>query len=185
MLINFPLLKSFQFESVSVDKQGKIIQRKTQKAEYFSEDLGNGVHLDLLALAGGKFLMGTEDEEIERLSNKFNSDWLRREKPPHEVTVKPFFMSKCPITQVQWKAIAALPKVNRYLKPNPSRFKGDNRPVENISWKDAVELCQRLSRKTTREYRLPSEAEWEYASRAGTTTPFHFGSTMITQGSLI
>jgi formylglycine-generating enzyme required for sulfatase activity len=63
---------------------------------------------------------------------------------------------------------------------DPSRFKGDNRPVEQVSWEDAVEFCDRLSQHTKREYRLPSEAEWEYACRARTTTPFHFGETIAT-----
>jgi formylglycine-generating enzyme required for sulfatase activity len=74
--------------------------------------------------------------------------------------------------------VANLPKVNRDLKPDPSKFKGDNRPVEQVSWYDAVEFVERLSRQTGRHYRLPSEAEWEYACRAGTTTPFHFGETL-------
>ncbi|MFM6495639.1 MAG: formylglycine-generating enzyme family protein, partial [Dolichospermum sp.] len=76
---------------------------------------------------------------------------------------------------------AALPQVNQELKPNPSRFKGANRPVEQVSWHDAVEFCARLSNYTKRPYRLPSEAEWEYACRAGTTTPFHFGDTITTE----
>ncbi len=87
-------------------------------------------------------------------------------------------MGKYPVTQVQWKAIASLAKVDRDLNPDPSCFKGDNRPVEQVSWHDAVEFCQRLSRETGTEYRLPSEAEWEYACRARTTTPFYFGETI-------
>ena len=73
------------------------------------------------------------------------------------------------------------PKLNRELKADPSRFKGDNRPVEQVTWFDAVEFCQRLSQYTKRNYRLPSEAEWEYACRAGTTTPFHFGETITSE----
>jgi formylglycine-generating enzyme required for sulfatase activity len=94
--------------------------------------------------------------------------------------IAPFFMGKYAVTQMQWKAIAKLPKVNRDLKPEPSSFKGNNRPVENVSWDDAIEFCDRLNRKTGNQYRLPSEAEWEYACRAGTTTPFHFGETITT-----
>jgi formylglycine-generating enzyme required for sulfatase activity len=89
-------------------------------------------------------------------------------------------MGKYPVTQAQWKIVASLPQVNRELKPDPSYFKGDNRPVESVSWYDAVEFCQRLSQRTNRTYRLPSEAEWEYACRAGTTTPFHFEETITT-----
>jgi formylglycine-generating enzyme required for sulfatase activity len=91
------------------------------------------------------------------------------------VTIAPFHMSKYPITQAQWKAVAALPKVNRDLEPNPSRFKGVKRPVECVSWWEAIEFCDRLAQKTERSYHLPSEAEWEYACRAGTTTSFYCG----------
>jgi formylglycine-generating enzyme required for sulfatase activity len=87
-------------------------------------------------------------------------------------------MGKYAVTQAQWKAVALLPKVSRDLNPDPSGFKGANRPVENVLWEDAMEFCARLSKKTGRDYRLPSEAEWEYACRAGTTTPFHFGETI-------
>ena len=87
----------------------------------------------------------------------------------------PFWLGQYQVTQAQWKFVAKLPQVNKELDPDPSRFKGDNRPVENVSWYDAVEFCDRLSRHTKKQYRLPSEAEWEYACRAGTKTPFHFG----------
>jgi formylglycine-generating enzyme required for sulfatase activity len=69
-------------------------------------------------------------------------------------------------------------QVERELELDPSRFKGDDRPVEKITWYDAVEFCARLSQHTGRDYRLPTEAEWEYACRGGTTTPFHFGETI-------
>jgi formylglycine-generating enzyme required for sulfatase activity len=102
------------------------------------------------------------------------------ERPQHKVTVPAFYMGKFQVTQKLWKAVASLPKIERELKPDPSSFKGDNRPVESITWYDAVEFCKRLSKKTGREYRLPSESEWEYACRAGTTTPFYFGETITT-----
>jgi formylglycine-generating enzyme required for sulfatase activity len=87
-------------------------------------------------------------------------------------------MSQTPITQAQWQAIAATAKIDINLKTNPYRFKGDELPVERVNWYEATEFCKRLSRETKREYRLPSEAEWEYACRAGTKTPFHFGETI-------
>jgi formylglycine-generating enzyme required for sulfatase activity len=96
------------------------------------------------------------------------------------VTVPEFWMGKFAVTQVQWNAIVNLPKVKMDLKHNPSKFKGANRPVECIFWHQSIEFCNRLSRKTQKTYRLPNEAQWEYACRAGTTTPFHFGET-ITQ----
>jgi formylglycine-generating enzyme required for sulfatase activity len=91
-------------------------------------------------------------------------------------------MGKYQVTQAQWRQIANRTelKENRDLTPDPSEFKGDNRPVECVSWEDVVEFCDRLSKYTKRLYRLPSEAEWEYACRAGTTTPFHFGETITT-----
>ena len=87
-------------------------------------------------------------------------------------------MSKHPVTQEQWRFVAQLDRVNREMKPDPSRFKGDKRSVEYVSWYDAVEFCDRLSNYTGRPYTLPSEAQWEYACRAGTTTPFYFGDTI-------
>jgi formylglycine-generating enzyme required for sulfatase activity len=103
------------------------------------------------------------------------------EGPQHSVTVPPFYMGKYEVSQAQWRAVARLPKVSRDLPPDPSHFKGDNLPVENVSWNDAMEFCARLSRATGHTYRLPTEAEWEYACRAGTTTPFAFGETITPQ----
>ncbi|MEI2581756.1 SUMF1/EgtB/PvdO family nonheme iron enzyme [Scytonema sp. PRP1] len=162
-----PRLQRFSFEVVTVNRRGDIIKRETKQARYFTEDLGNRITLYMVAIPGGKFLMGSPEGE------GYDS-----EKPQHEVTVQPFFMGKYPVTQAQWRAVAALPRINRDLHPEPSDFKSDDRPVESVAWYDVVEFCARLSRRTGREYRLPSEAEWEYACRAGTTTPFHFGETI-------
>jgi formylglycine-generating enzyme required for sulfatase activity len=148
-----------------------IIKRYKKTAQYFTEDLGNGIELEMVLIPGGTFTMGSPKEELNSSED---------ERPQHQVTIKPFCFGKYPVTQAQWQAIAALPQVNLELKPNPSRFKGANRPVESVSWRDAVEFCDRLSNHTQRPYRLPSEAEWEYACRAGTTTPFHFGETITT-----
>ncbi|MBO3459769.1 formylglycine-generating enzyme family protein [Aetokthonos hydrillicola Thurmond2011] len=145
------------------------INRSRHQAEYFVEDLGNGVQLEMVAIPGGSFIMGSPEDEPQRYQD---------ESPQHEVTIKPFFMGKYQVTQAQWQAVAALEQVKRELNPDPSRFKGKNLPVERVSWYDAVEFCDRLTRKTGKPYRLPSEAEWEYACRAGTATPFHFGETI-------
>ena len=152
--------------------------RSHGQAQYFREELGNGVGLDMVYIPGGSFMMGTEEEEIKRLNQISNTDWFSREKPRHEVKIQPFFMGKFQVTQAQWRAIASLPKVKIDLEPNPSYFKGDDLPIEQVSWEEAVEFCQRLSLQTRKDYRLPTEAEWEYACRAGTTTPFHFGETI-------
>jgi formylglycine-generating enzyme required for sulfatase activity len=152
------------------------INRSQGTAQFYIENLGienweNQTQLEMVLIKGGTFTMGApETEEGSRDS----------ERPQHEVTVPMFFMSKYPVTQAQWKFVASLPQVNRELEPEPSRFKGDNRPVEYVSWFDAVEFCDRLTQYTKRPYRLPSEAEWEYACRAGTTTPFNFGETITT-----
>ncbi len=161
----------FEFNVVSVNAKGQPTKHSRKQAQYFTENLGNGVSLEMVAIPGGTFRMGSPETEAEQ-SNA--------ESPQHSVTVKPFFMGKYPVTQAQWRTVASLPQVNRPLEPNPSYFKGDDRPVEQVSWYNAVEFCDRLSRLTKREYRLPSEAEWEYACRAGTTTPFHFGETITT-----
>lgn len=103
------------------------------------------------------------------------------ERPRHLVKVSQFLMGRYPVTQAQWRAVARLKKVESDLKAEPSKFKGDNRPVEQVSWYEAVEFCKRLSIHTGREYGLPSEAEWEYACRARTETPFHFGEIITTE----
>jgi formylglycine-generating enzyme required for sulfatase activity len=148
-----------------------IIKRHQGEAQFFLEQLSDEVGIRMMLIPEGSFNMGSPEDEQERSPS---------EEPVHRVQVSSFFMGKYPVTQAQWKIVASLPQVNRELNPDPSRFKGDKRPVERVSWYDAVEFCQRLSQYTNRTYRLPTEAEWEYACRAGTTTPFHFGETITT-----
>jgi formylglycine-generating enzyme required for sulfatase activity len=139
------------------------------QVEGYREDLGEGVALTMVKIPAGSFLMGSPEDEPER---------LEREGPQHDVTLGSFFMAQTPITQAQWRAVAGWQKVERDLTPDPSNFKGANRPVERVSWFDALEFCRRLSQRTGQRYGLPSEAQWEYACRAGSTTPFHFGATL-------
>ena len=115
----------------------------------FTDDL-NGVKLEMVYVPGGKFMMG---------GDKFDD-----EKPLHEVTVPAFYIGKFQITQAQWKVV-----MGDKLKPY---FKGDDLPMESISWEDAKEFCQKLTQMTNKAYRLPTEAEWEYACRAGTTDDY-------------
>jgi len=164
--------ETFTFETVMVNPQGEIIQREDKKSAYFTEKLDVHTSLEMVYIPRGRFWMGAPETEAES---------YEREKPQHQVTIKPFLMGKYPITQAQSLAVAKLPKIHYDLNPDPSRFKGENLPVESISWYHAVEFCARLSVHTGRSYRLPSEAEWEYACRAGTTTPFHFGETITTK----
>ncbi|MGB3292501.1 MAG: SUMF1/EgtB/PvdO family nonheme iron enzyme [Phormidesmis sp.] len=164
-----PPVPTFSFEVVTVDAKGTVNSRETRQAEYRREALAQGVELEMVAIPGGTFRMGSADGQGDD-----------DERPQHSVRVGPFLMGKYPVTQAQWRAIAALPRDESDLDADPSYFKGAHRPVEQVSWDDAVEFCKRLSKHMGREYRLPSEAEWEYACRAGTTTPFHFGETITT-----
>jgi formylglycine-generating enzyme required for sulfatase activity len=113
-------------------------------------DLGNGVTMKLVLIRAGKFMMGEEGNQ-------------------HEVTIsKPFYMGVTEVTQAQYQAV---------MGANPSQFKGPTNPVDSVSWDDAVEFCRKLSEKTRKAVRLPTEAEWEYACRAGSKTRFCFGDT--------
>lgn len=162
-----PQLRVFEFEVVSVDGKGKETSRINSHNLYFAEDLGDGTFLEMVAIPGGTFLMGSPKCEIPWHDEDEENPYV--ERPQHRVAIAPFFMGKYPVTQAQYQTL---------MNTNPSYFKGANRPVEHMSWYDAVEFCNRLSEKTLRVYQLPSEAEWEYACRAGTTTPFHFGETI-------
>jgi serine/threonine protein kinase len=153
-------LKSFTFETVTVNSTGQIANRRQGKAQAFIENIGNGITLDMVAIPGGSFVMGSPDTEAGRSSY---------EGPLRTVNIPAFFMGKYEITQEQYQAV---------MGNNPSEFKGAKLPVEKVSWNDAVEFCKRLSQKTGKTYRLPSQAEWEYACRAGTKTPFYFGETI-------
>ncbi|MEG4986167.1 bifunctional serine/threonine-protein kinase/formylglycine-generating enzyme family protein [Microcoleus sp. BR0-C5] len=162
-------LKTVQFETVTVNSKGEITKRSQSQAQVFTETIAKDITLEMMAIPGGSFVMGSPNTEAKRENN---------EGPQHTVNVPPFLMGKYEVTQAQWRAVAALPKVKIDLKANPSYFKGDDLPVEQVSWHEAIEFCARLSQLTGRNYRLPSEAEWEYACRAGTTTPFYFGETI-------
>jgi formylglycine-generating enzyme required for sulfatase activity/uncharacterized caspase-like protein len=165
-------LQPFNFESVTVNEKGEEQPRRPGQAQSFKENLGNGLELEMVSVPAGSFTMGSPENEKNREAD---------EGPQRTVKVPTFFMGKFVVTQAQWQAIATLPKVKIDLNPDPSNFKGDNRPVEQVSWNEAVEFCDRLSRLTGRTYRLPSEAEWEYACRAGTITPFHTGETITSK----
>jgi len=157
-----------------------VIRKEQRQAQYYTEVLSENVGLEMTLIPGGTFLMGSPEDEPERRKN---------ESPQHQVTVPSFFIGRYPITQAQWRVVAGWEPVERKLDNNPSRFQEEptkgsfsrwDRPVENVSWYDAKEFCARLSQRTKKEYRLPTEAEWEYACRAGTTTPFHFGKIITT-----
>jgi formylglycine-generating enzyme required for sulfatase activity len=161
-------LSVHEYTVVKLNEVGEEIQRYERSAGYFEDVLSGGVTIKMVAISGGEFLMG---------SLKGND----QERPQHRVVVPSFYMGMHSVTQAQWRAVARMKRVERDLKPEPSTFKGDDRPVERVSWEDTQEFCRRLSRATRKAYRLPSEAEWEYACRAGTTTLFHFGPTITSE----
>jgi len=174
-------LEPFEFEVATIERQPQskqsqqrsewIIKRQRRQTQHWLEPLGDETQIEMVAIPAGSFLMGSPKNELERSQS---------EEPQHEVNVSAYFMGRYPITQAQWRFVARLDQVNRELDLEPTAFKGGSPPVEQVSWHDAVEFCDRLSAFTGRAYRLPTEAEWEYACRAGTTTPFHFGETITT-----
>jgi formylglycine-generating enzyme required for sulfatase activity len=152
----------------------------------WQEPLGAEVALEMVPIPAGEFLMGSPEDEEGRTGN---------EGPQHRVRLAPFSLARTPITQAQWRQVARWqpapgdPPWERELNPEPSFFKGvlpvenrrpehDRRPVERVSWFDAQEFCRRMSQRTGRTYTLPSESQWEYACRAGTTTSYAFGTTL-------
>jgi formylglycine-generating enzyme required for sulfatase activity len=158
-----------------------ITQKSQVTVNYFEQSLhpSNLIlkPMRMMLILGGTFQMGSPETEIDRFES---------ESPQHSVNVRSFFMSEYPIPQIHWWVVAeTMPQIEIPLEIYPSQFKRQGKnalldPVTNVNWFEAIEFCQRLSRKSGRTYRLPTEAEWEYACRAGTTTPFHFGETITT-----
>jgi formylglycine-generating enzyme required for sulfatase activity len=177
--------RTFAFTTPTVDRKGKVVQTRQLTARSFSERIGV-VELEMVEIPGDDFLMGSTKAEAKatwkdakRYSDSSSWDWFKSELPQRRVTVPPFFLGQDAVTNGQWRAVAKLPKVNADLNPEPSHFKGDDLlPADSVNWHEAQEFCARLTALTGRAYRLPSEAEWEYACRAGTTTPFAFGPTV-------
>ena len=134
----------------------------------------NSIGMKLVYISPREFMMGSRDSAVEvaRKGTRSKPEYFTDEHPQHRVKItNGFFMGSAEVTQAQYMAI---------MGTNPSHFKGEGNPVESVSWNDAVEFCKRLSEKEGKKYRLPTEAEWEYACRAGTTTPFHTGETIST-----
>jgi formylglycine-generating enzyme required for sulfatase activity len=164
--------------SSSPPRQRFLIRRPGQ-CQLFREPLGEDLELEMVWIPPGRFWMGSPPEEPERDES---------EGPQHLVQLQGFFLGRTPITQAQWRVVAGWrpaegqPRWERELETEPaSVFQGDDWPVVEMNWFDAMEFCRRLQQRTGRNYTLPSEARWEYACRAGTTTPFHFGATISPQ----
>jgi formylglycine-generating enzyme required for sulfatase activity len=157
---------------IATPSNNLTLHRYKRRNKCLHEELGEGIKLTLMLIPAGEFLMGAPESEPDS-----NDD----ERPQHPVKLESFLLGRYPLTQAQWRVVAGYKQIDRELKPDPSHFKGDNRPVEQVSWEEAVEFCQRLSVEKGRTYRLPTEAEWEYACRAGTQTPFHYGEIITTE----
>ena len=163
------------FETVSVakgeQKQVKAVLNKIEVQQPIatttssSEDQTftvNGVSFTMKLVEGGTFQMGSNDSEAE-------SD----EMPVHNVTLSSYYMGETEVTQALWKAV---------MSSTPSYFKGDNLPVEQVSWNDCQEFIRKLNQKTGKNFRLPTEAEWEYAARGGVKTSLYNGENIIIRG---
>ncbi|MEM9212916.1 MAG: SAV_2336 N-terminal domain-related protein [Cyanobacteria bacterium P01_F01_bin.150] len=178
----FDQLEPFPIQIATVERQGSewVVNYTESEADRYIETLPGGISLELARIPSGGFMMGAPEDEPERHGRETQ----------HRVTIAyDFLMGRYPVTQAQWRVVASsLPQIVRNLKPAPSKFKEEKRPVERVSWHEAIEFCNRLNRyfegrsiPEGYEYRLPSEIEWEYACRAETTTPFYFGPMITTE----
>jgi formylglycine-generating enzyme required for sulfatase activity len=147
----------FSFTTARVTGQGEV-ERTEQQARLRVFELGVGVDLEMVYVPGGSFLMGSNEVSYEQ--------------PIHQVTLSAFHIGRYPVTQAQYQAV---------MGKNPSHFKGNDRyPVESVSWRDAMEFCAKLSAANGGIFTLPSEAQWEYACRAGTESWFAYGDVICT-----
>ena len=129
-------------------------------------NLGKNIHIEMVLIPAGKFMMGSKKGQADPFENEVNPP-PENECPQHEVTLtKPFYLGKYEVMQEQWFEI---------MGANPSKYKGRTLPVTDVSWDDCQKFIEKLNSKMTGLYRLPTEAEWEYACRAGTTTAYSFG----------
>ncbi len=164
-----PVVETIRFKTALFDRRGKIKDEPEKTVKTFREPLDSDIWLELVEVPGGIFTMGAASGELGPES----------ERPLHQVKVAQFWAGKYEITREQWRVVAQWPKVKIELKPDPSSFKDDDKlPVETVSWFEAQEFCARLERRTGRAYRLLTEAEWEYAARAGSSMPYAFGETI-------
>jgi formylglycine-generating enzyme required for sulfatase activity/serine/threonine protein kinase len=156
------LLKA-PFTKTKAEEFQKSVAKSLKKGVVEKANLGNGVSLDMVLIPAGKFEMGSPVNEQPRGDNETQ----------HEVTLtNPFYMGKYEVTQEQWEAVMGRGN-------NLSNAKGEKLPVTNVSWDDCQNFIKKLNAKTNGRYRLPTEAEWEYACRAGTITAYSFGNAIL------
>jgi eukaryotic-like serine/threonine-protein kinase len=169
LIFNLKFMTTFQFETAKLRSKKvfwgysqELVKKSVRQGQQLIEKLGDGLPLEMVKITGGNFEMGSKKSEEKSEPC---------EQPRHQVKVSGFYMGKYPITQAQYQVV---------MGENPSFIKGANLPVETVFWSDATKFCIKLSKLTGHSYRLPSEAEWEYACRAGTSKPFYFGKTIST-----
>jgi formylglycine-generating enzyme required for sulfatase activity len=160
-------LRSAPITTATVGDDGRVTRQQAGPIQFYQEDLGGGVKLEMVAVPGGRFQMGAPSVESMR-PNDEDQHWVR---------VSDFWIGRYEVTQAQWKAVMS------NLPPNMvglgSEFIGDDLPVVRVSWEEAQEFIRKLNaRLSDANYRLPREAEWEFAARAGKSTPFGFGATI-------
>lgn len=188
-------LQPFSFISPVINANGKRASIVNGTARAFKENY-NSAGIEMVEIKGGDFDMGSSAAEVEKAfedAKKYrgddsdeedseddeakSKDYITTEMPKHRVTVSGFFMSKHEITQRQWRSVMG--KMPKGFESLPANFRGDDLPVVGVTWEEANEFCSRLTNEETgRFYRLPSEAEWEYAAKAGKDQPFGFGSSI-------
>jgi formylglycine-generating enzyme required for sulfatase activity len=161
--------QKFTFQTAKVELTGKTnwsertkITRIAGEAESIIQDLANGVKLEMVYIPAGNFIMGCDD------ISKKNIRRQEAEQPIHQVNLSPFYIGKYPVTQLQYEDIMG-------VNPSHHKWNKNNDPVTNVRWNDSMKFCEKLSQLTGYRYSLPSESQWEYACRAGTTTHFYFG----------
>ena len=166
-----PALIQLSADRGSLVRVGNEWQQKIERITVsgYEQELAKGLTITMVQIPAGSFQMGSPDTEAERYED---------EGSQHRVELQSFFLGKTPVTQAQWQEVASWSQVDLMLNPDPAKFKGANRPVEQVSWEEAMEFCCRLSQRTKLFYTLPSEAQWEYACRAGNTSLFAFGDTL-------
>lgn len=155
-------LQPFDFEAITLNRAGAVTRRERLSAQQLTQELGPDIVLEMVAIPAGAFLMGSPE------GHGYDDERLQ-----HRVAVAAFLLCRYLVTQAQWAAVMGEEPL--------CRFRGPRLPVDSVSWDSAQEFCRRLAEKTGRPYRLPGEAEWEYACRAGTTTPFACGPTITTE----
>lgn len=166
---SFPPLPVLDVATPRLDDHGRTLAWRRYRTRYLRIGLDDAQDLDLIAVPATRLRMGAPAREPHCGTYECRM---------RSVQTTPFYLARTPVTQAQWRAVAALPAVARDIDAAPACFEGDTRPVECVSWLDAQEFCARLTRATGHALRLPSEAEWEAACRAGSRTPFHFGETL-------